>query len=143
MKKYISACILLLSIACIPACKKYKAPYSIIGVTYEFTDLNDCTFEDSGKTGSSITLVLNCDDFITGDIYGVQYKRNWSNGERDKEFTLLRSIDLIAQEKNVYTYRCIRFAETQWIEYTIQIIMNNGDVSKPYTFRVDKPAGAQ
>lgn len=115
MKKYILSSVILLSLIFSTACNKYKAPYEITGASYTFdSNLNQCTLEDN-STGSSVTLDLVCDDFVTKDIYGLQYKRMWSNGEKDKEITLLRSIDLVTDGKHIYTYRCVRFASTQWI----------------------------
>ena len=143
MKKIYILPLFLLGLLFSTACKKHKAPYTILSATYEFTDLNDCTFENnSNETGSSLTLNLKCDDFITSDIYGIRYKRKWSNGEKDKEFTLLRSIDLFLFDKEITTNRCVKFATNIWIDYELQLIMNNGDLSKPFILKVDRPAGA-
>lgn len=123
------------------SCKKTEFnDYLINDIDYEFSGINDCLINDGGNNGSSLDITLFIDNPDYTDIYGI--KTSYVGSNKDKSLQISRIINLSFQNDRISLYRCLRFVSSSSGTYTLSVITMDGLESKPYSFKINRPTGA-
>lgn len=123
------------------SCKKAKGPYTILSHIYKHDLTQTCSFPDNDKLGHPMHTTFTLDNLDTKEIYGLNVKAKFQLKSENNSYKpgLDRNINIYFNDKEVEMSKCIYFASSEYIDITAQIITNDGELSKPYKFRVPRP----